>query len=170
MLGSCTRKGECPVIMLISTRLIDRYNSIYDTIVRHYYNTSECKKRLIYLSLLIIARNGLRVTESIIAIQEFMKQLNRTITIKTLKKGNTRHVVFPEEISIIDLPHYKLCIDELNRHQIKIHAYKKLHVNPHYLRKLYIITLYSEGYNVEQIQRVVGHVSKRSTEHYIQSL
>jgi integrase len=107
------------------------------------------------------------VTESIIAIQEFMKQLNHIIQIKTLKKGNTRHVVFPEEVSILDLPHYKLCVDELNRHQIKIHAYKKLHVNPHYLRKLYINVLYVDGYNIEQIQKIVGHVSKRSTEHYI---
>ena len=163
------KRGECQVTMLISTRLIDRYNSIYDAIVRHYYNTSECKKKLIYLSLLIIIRNGLRVTESIIAIQEFMKQLNRIIQIKTLKKGNTRHVVFPEEISILDLTHYKLCVDELDRHKIKIHAYKKLHVNPHYLRRLYIKTLYSEGYSIEYIKRIIGHVSRRNTEHYIKA-
>jgi hypothetical protein len=150
--------------MLTYTRL---YTSTYDAIVRLYYSTSECKKKLVYLALLIIIRNGLRVTESIIAIQEFMKQLSRVVTIKTLKRGNMRHVVFPEEISILDLPHYKLCIDELNRHQIKIHAYKKLRVNPHYLRKLYINVLYADGYSIEQIRRVIGHVSRRSTEHYI---
>jgi integrase len=154
-------------MLTYTDHLINEYSKIYDAIVRHYYSASECKKKLIYLALLIIIRNGLRVTESIIAIEEFMKQLTRVVTIKTLKKGNMRHVVFPEEISILDLPHYKSCIDELNRHQIKIHAYKKLHVNPHYLRRLYIRALHSEGYAIEQIQRIVGHVSRRSTEHYI---
>jgi integrase len=149
------------------TDLINEYSKIYNAIVSQYYNSSECKKKLVYLSLLIIIRNGLRVTESIFAIQEFMKQLTRVVTIKTLKKGNTRHVVFPEDVSILDLQHYKLCIDELNRHQIKIHAYKKLHINPHYLRRLYINALHSEGYSVEYIQKIIGHVSKRSTERYI---
>jgi integrase len=157
-------------MLTYTDNLIDEYSKIYDAIVSQYYNSGECKKRLIYLALLIIIRNGLRVTESIIAMQEFMKQLNRVVTIKTLKKGNTRHVVFPEEISLFDLPHYKSCVDELNRHQIKIHSYKKLHVNPHYLRRLYINTLYNEGYGVEYIQKIIGHVSKRSTEHYIQHL
>jgi site-specific recombinase XerD len=161
------KKAECQVTMHTYTNIFDEYNSIYDEIVRQYYLTSECKKKLVYLALLIIIRNGLRVTESITAIHEFMKQLNRIIQIKALKKGNMRHVVFPEEVSILDLLYYKLCVDELNRHQIKIHAYKKLHVNPHYLRRLYIKTLYSEGYSVEYIKNIIGHVDKANTLHYI---
>jgi len=96
-----------------------RYCEYYDRLVDLYYSTSECTKKLVFLCLLLILRNGLRASESIIAVGEIMKSLSRVVVIQSLKKGDKRHVVLPDEISLFDILELKQCINEVDRHLIK---------------------------------------------------
>ena len=149
--------------MIYSTK----YYDIYDRLVDLYYSTSECTKKLVFLCLLLILRNGLRASESIIAVEEFMKSLSRVVVIQSLKRGNQRHVVLPEEISLFDILELKQCINEVDRHLIKDYSRRYLKTSPHGLRRLYINALNESGYTVEKIQQVVGHKYKKNTEYYI---
>jgi integrase len=144
------------------------YYRLYDVLVEKYYSESECKYKLGLLCLLLILRNGLRATESIIAVEEFMKQNTRTVVIKSLKGGNYRYVVFPEELSLLDLYELKQCYDKLDKYLVRNVAYYRIKTNPHYLRMLYIATLHEQGVAVDEIARVVGHVDKKNTERYIE--
>jgi len=149
--------------------LSTKYYELYDKLVELYYNTcfSECRLKLSLLCLLIILRNGLRVTESIIAVEEFLKTNSRVAVIKALKRGNLRFVVLAEEISLLDLYELKQCIDTMNRFVIKNVSYSKLKTNPHALRKLYIKALHENNISIEKIARIVGHVDEKNTKIYI---
>lgn len=144
-----------------------RYYEYYDRLVDLYYSTSECTRKLVFLCLLLILRNGLRASESIIAVDEFMKSLSRVVVIQSLKKGNKRHVVLPDEISLFDILELKQCINEVNRYLIKDYSKRYLKTRPHDLRRLYINALNESGYTLEKIQQVVGHKYKKNTEYYI---
>jgi len=150
--------------MLFSTK----YYELYDTLVEKYYSETECRYRLGLLCLLIILRNGLRATESVIAVEEFLKQSSRVILIKSLKGGNLRHVVLPEEISLLDLYELKQCYDKLDRYLVRNVAYYRIKTNPHHLRALYINALHEQGKTVHEIARIIGHVDKKNTERYIE--
>ena len=145
-----------------------KYYELYDTLVEKYYSESNCKYRLGLLCLLLIIRNGLRATESIVAVEEFLKQNTRTVVIKSLKGGNYRYVVLPEEVSLLDLYELKNCYDKLDKYLVRNVAYCRIKTNPHYLRALYIATLHEQGKQVDEIARVVGHVDKKNTEMYIE--
>ena len=150
--------------MLFSTK----YYELYDTLVEKYYSETECRYRLGLLCLLIILRNGLRATESVIAVEEFLKRNERVISIKSLKGGNPRFVVLPEEISLFDLYELKQCYDKLDRYLVRNVAYYRIKTNPHYLRALYINALHEQGRQVFEIARIIGHVDKKNTERYIE--
>jgi integrase len=150
--------------MLFSTK----YYELYDTLVEKYYSESDCRYRLGLLCLLIIIRNGLRVTESVIAVEEFLKRSERVVVIKSLKGGNLRHVVLPEEISLLDLYELKQCYDKLDRYLVRNVSYYRIKTNPHYLRRVYINALHEQGKTVDEIARVIGHVDKKNTERYIE--
>jgi integrase len=150
--------------MLFSTK----YYELYDTLVEKYYSETECRYRLGLLCLLIILRNGLRATESVIAVEEFLKRSERVISIKSLKGGNPRFVVLPEEISLLDLYELKQCYDKLDRYLVRNVAYYRIKTNPHYLRALYINALHEQGRQVFEIARIIGHVDKKNTERYIE--
>jgi len=144
------------------------YYKLYDTLVEKYYSETECRYRLGLLCLLIILRNGLRATESVIAVEEFLKRSERVISIKSLKGGNPRFVVLPEEISLLDLYELKQCYDKLDRYLVRNVAYYRIKTNPHYLRALYINALHEQGRQVFEIARIIGHVDKKNTERYIE--
>jgi len=144
------------------------YYELYDTLVEKYYSESDCRYRLGLLCLLLILRNGLRATESVIAVEEFLKQSSRVILIKSLKGGNYRYVVFPEEVSLLDLYELKQCYDKLDKYLVRNVAYYRIKTNPHYLRMLYIATLREQGVAVDEIARIIGHVDKKNTEIYIE--
>jgi Phage integrase family. len=148
----------------------DLYYEFYDKLVELYYNTSfsECRLKLSLLCLLLILRNGLRVTESIIAVEEFLRTSERVVVIKALKGGNFRFVVFPEEISLLDLYELKQCYDRVDRITVKNVSYIKLKTNPHFLRALFITALYESKIPVERITRIIGHVERKNTETYIE--
>jgi integrase len=150
--------------MLFSTK----YYELYDTLVEKYYSESDCRYRLGLLCLLIILRNGLRATESVIAVEEFMKRSERVVVIKSLKGGNYRHVVLPEEISLLDLYELKQCYDKLDRYLVRNVSYYRIKTNPHYLRRVYINALHEQGRTVDEIARIIGHVDKKNTERYIE--
>ena len=145
-----------------------KYYELYDTLVEKYYSESNCKYRLGLLCLLLIIRNGLRATESIVAVEEFLKQNTRTVVIKSLKGGNYRYVVLPEEVSLLDLYELKNCYDKLDKYLVRNVAYYRIKTNPHNLRALYIATLHEQGKQVDEIARVIGHVDKKNTEMYIE--
>jgi integrase len=150
--------------MLFSTK----YYELYDTLVEKYYSESDCRYRLGLLCLLIILRNGLRATESVIAVEEFLKQSSRVILIKSLKGGNPRYVVLPEEISLLDLYELKQCYDKLDRYLVRNVSYYRIKTNPHYLRRVYINALHEQGRQIDEIARIIGHVDKKNTERYIE--
>jgi site-specific recombinase XerD len=145
-----------------------KYYELYDTLVEKYYSETECRYRLGLLCLLIIIRNGLRATESVIAVEEFLKQSSRVILIKSLKGGNYRYVVFPEEVSLLDLYELKQCYDRLDKYLIRNVAYRRIKTNPHSLRVLYINALHEQGLPVDEIAKIIGHVDKKNTEIYIE--
>jgi Phage integrase family. len=145
------------------------YYELYDKLVELYYSTSfsECRLKLSLLCLLLILRNGLRVTESIIAVEEFLKRNERVVVIKALKGGNFRFVVFPEEVSLLDLYELKQCYDRVDRITVKNVSYIKLKTNPHFLRALFVTALYESNVSVSRIKDILGHVDRRNTERYI---
>jgi integrase len=149
-------------------RFSTEYYELYDALVEKYYSESDCRYRLGLLCLLIMLRNGLRSTESIIAVEEFMKRNERLVSIKSLKGGNLRYVVLPEEVSLLDLYELKQCYDKLDKYLVRNVAYRRIKTNPHYLRALYINALREQGKTVDEIARVVGHVDKKNTEIYIE--
>jgi integrase len=149
-------------------RFSTEYYRLYDALVEKYYSETDCRYRLGLLCLLVILRNGLRATESVIAVEEFLKRGERVVVIKSLKGGNLRYVVLPEEISLLDLYELKQCYDKLDKYLVRNVAYRRVKTNPHYLRALYIATLHEQGMTVDEIARVVGHADKKNTEIYIE--
>jgi Phage integrase family. len=145
------------------------YYELYDKLVELYYSTSfsECRLKLSLLCLLLILRNGLRVTESIIAVEEFLKKNERVVVIKALKRGNFRFVVFPEEVSLLDLYELKQCFDSIDRFAIKNVSYMKLKCSPRALRSLFCKALFESNVSIHKIKSLIGHKRLRSTMMYI---
>ena len=147
----------------------------YERIVKYLKNKANKKPLIDYVLPLFIAVTGARVSEAIEVNTYDIDYDNNYVMVPTLKSGKGRKRIVPLPVWFLNILNRYIVwngigdkLFPISRVQAWRIVKKETGWNPHALRHAYAMFLLYNGWDVEQVRRVLGHSSWDLVRYYVE--